>query len=67
MIELIFVACLAASPEDCEEKALVYVDVTPQACMMGAQPQLARWAETHPGWTIGRWKCQYVSTRHADI
>ena len=67
MIELLFVACLATSPEDCREHSLLYTDVTPMACMMGAQPELAKWAETHPRWTVGRWKCKYVNTAQKDV
>ncbi len=66
MIELLFVACLSASPSDCEERSLLYTDMTPMACMMAAQPELAKWAETHPTWTIGRWKCRYVNTAASD-
>ena len=67
MIELVFVACLLSAPERCEEKALLFADVTPMACMMGAQPQLAQWAETHPKWSIARWSCRLVDTREAKI
>ncbi len=66
MIELLFVACLSTSPSDCQEQSLLYTDMTPMACMMAAQPELAKWAETHPTWTIGRWKCRYVNTAAHD-
>jgi hypothetical protein len=32
--------------------------LTPQQCMATAQPQLAHWCETHPGWWVKRWACQ---------
>ena len=59
MIELVFIACLAANPANCEERALTFVD-TPHlhGCLMSAQPQLARWADTHPEWRIARWRCR---------
>jgi hypothetical protein len=25
--------------------------------MMGAQPRMAEWTNTHPGWRVARWKC----------
>ncbi len=62
MIELLFVTCLSASPEDCQERSLLYTEMTPMTCMMAAQPELAKWAEQHPKWTINGWKCRYVTT-----
>jgi len=59
MIELFFIACLAQSPDVCEERRLTFAEpLTPMACMMGAQPQLAQWAERHPKWRIDRWACR---------
>jgi hypothetical protein len=31
MIELLFVACISGSPADCEEKSLIYNDITVSA------------------------------------
>ncbi|QHQ34666.1 hypothetical protein [Algicella marina] len=62
MIELIFMACLATNPVECEERRMHYVDVSLMQCVMAAQPQLAKWTETHPGWQVGRWKCSYPRT-----
>lgn len=63
MIELVFVACLLNDPGRCEEKGLQFVEVpSPMACMMGAQPQLAMWAEQHPRWRVASWKCRWVTT-----
>ena len=62
MIELIFVACLATEPAQCENKALQFAeDLTPMACLMGAQPQLAQWTNQHPKWRIKSWKCQTLN------
>lgn len=58
MTELLFVVCLAASPNVCEEQSMQYIAVTPRACLMQAQPQLARWAVEHPGWNVQRWSCR---------
>lgn len=60
MIELVFLACLTASPTACEERSMLYTDISPRACLMGAQPELAKWVQTHPRWRIAEWKCQSV-------
>ncbi|PWR04278.1 hypothetical protein DKT77_01950 [Meridianimarinicoccus roseus] len=64
MIELLFVTCLATAAADdgpCRERSLLFTDITPMTCMMGAQPELAKWINTHPGQTIKSWKCRVVS------
>lgn len=66
MIELIFVACLSSAPADCQERSLLYTDVTPMACMMGAQPELAKWVNQHPNMRISSWKCQMVQTAEQE-
>ena len=60
MIELIFTACLLTQIGTCREDRLVYTDMTPMTCMMGAQTQLAEWVNGHPEWTISRWRCAPV-------
>lgn len=62
MVELLFVTCMAGAfnPADCQERSLVFTDVTPMACITGAQPHLAEWVVTHPGHRIQSWKCQTV-------
>ena len=67
MIELIFVACLAASPADCIERNMIYHGITPMTCMMGGQAELARWADRHPGHTISRWSCRPLRLRAREI
>ena len=58
MIELVFVVCLRATPEFCEERSIAYLpEVSLMACMMQAQPHLAQWSETHPDLEIARWSC----------
>lgn len=66
MIELLFVSCLANAPDQCQERSLLYVDVSPMQCLMGAQPELARWVETHPNEQIRSWRCRAVSTAERD-
>ena len=66
MIELLFVACLSTAPDQCEERSLIFTDVSPMACMMGAQPELAKWTATHPAFHVAGWKCQYVRTAEQE-
>ena len=61
MIELLFVACLATTPDECRERSLVFTDITPMQCMMGAQPELAKWSASHPDMEITSWRCQLVN------
>lgn len=58
MIELVFVACLSASPAECESRTMRFVEVSVMACAMGAQAVLAQWVAEHPGREIRRWTCQ---------
>ncbi len=58
MIELVMVVCLAAAPQDCEERSLLFQDVSTMACMTQAQPQMARWIGEHPRWRVSEWKCR---------
>jgi hypothetical protein len=61
MIELIFITCLAASPDRCEERAVALLsDVGLMGCLTTAQPQLALWSEQHPGYRVVRWSCGWV-------
>ena len=66
MIELLFVACLSTSPSDCQERSLIFTDITPNQCMMGAQPELAKWVNAHPNYQISKWRCQMVQTAEHD-
>lgn len=64
MMELLFIACLVGQPDSCEEKSLQFVDIpSHMACMMGAQPQLARWVQDHPEWRIAQWTCRIPGQR----
>lgn len=66
MIELVFVACLVSAPEDCQERGLLFTDVSPMQCLMGAQPELAKWVESHPNQQIKSWRCRTVSFAERD-
>ncbi|WP_188791130.1 hypothetical protein [Salipiger pallidus] len=67
MIELLFMACLSSAPDQCQKRSLLYNDVTPMACMMGAQPELAKWTETHPRYLVTGWKCQTLRPGEKDV
>ena len=67
MIELAFTVCLMTAPDVCENRSLVFIDVPQERCVMGAQPQLARWAAEHEGWRIARWSCNAVDPGQHDI
>lgn len=58
MVELLFLVCMSGQPEICEERSLLYIEVSTTACMMDAQPELAKWAESHMGYDIKRWTCR---------
>ena len=66
MIELIFVTCLSASPTDCQERSLLYTDISPMTCLMDAQPELAKWVQSHPSWKVANWRCAPVSNLEKD-
>ena len=62
MMELVFVACLAGSNPDCEEKSLLYTDMSRISCLRQAPLELAEWTETHPAWTVHRWSCRIAGS-----
>ncbi|CAM4362996.1 hypothetical protein [Palleronia rufa] len=60
MIELLFITCLSTAPDQCQERSLIFTDVSAQQCMTDAQPALARWIGTHPAFEIRQWRCRPV-------
>ena len=66
MVELLFVACLSYAPAECQERSLVFMDITPRTCLMGAQPELAKWVSTHPAYRIASWRCQNVNLAESE-
>ena len=66
MIELLFIACIAGAPDQCREHSLLFTDISPMQCLMGAQPELAKWANTHPDARIQSWRCRTVSFAERD-
>lgn len=66
MIELLFLACLASAPDECQTRSLVFANVTQLECVIGAQPLLAKWVESHPQWEVSQWKCRHVDTTKTE-
>ena len=60
MIELAFIVCLIDSPDRCRDVGLTYSaeNLTPMQCVIRAQPELAKWANEHPGWQVKRFTCR---------
>jgi hypothetical protein len=60
MLELMVSVCLINDPARCKEVSLTYSaeSLTPMQCMMGAQPEIAKWIEAHPKWALKKWTCQ---------
>lgn len=61
MIELLFVVCMATAPDECRERSMTFSNITPMQCLMGAQPELAKWSASHPNLEIKSWRCQAVN------
>ena len=58
MIAIVISACLTGDPGVCKDYRIpLAANVDSGRCMFQAQPHFARWAESHPGWTIKRWRC----------
>lgn len=58
-MELVLAICMLASPGECREERLSISmeETAPMQCMIGAQPVIAEWAQTHPKWKVERWRC----------
>ncbi len=59
MLYIVLTVCLVSSPEECGQRYIpVYADVSPMACVMGAQAEIALWKETHAELNVSRWQCK---------
>lgn len=65
MIELVFIACMIAHPDACEEKTLSFLSrgSDTRSCVLRAPPTLAAWTGEHPGYRIASWRCQDPANR----
>ncbi len=68
MLELVIAACLNHT-EPCRNFSLLYdpQDFSLMMCVAGGQVEIARWKDTHPAWTVVRWRCGYVADGAADL
>jgi hypothetical protein len=55
---LIMVVCLSDAPQSCETREQIVGDmaVNPAVAFVQAQPLVAQWIETHPGYIVQRWR-----------
>ena len=55
---LVMLVCLANDPRPCEvhEEMVGDLAMNPSAAFMQAQPLVARWVATHPGYEVQRWR-----------
>jgi hypothetical protein len=60
MIELLALVCTGAMA--CKDVSYTYdaTQLSIMACMMGAQAELAKWTNEHPGWQVTKWSCGVV-------
>lgn len=64
MQHIILTVCLVASPDVCEERTIpIYARLSPVACMMGAQAEIASWKEGRAELDVTRWRCSADSVR----
>ena len=58
-MELVLAICMLTAPGECREERLSISmeETAPMQCMIGAQPIIAEWAQTHPKWKVERWRC----------
>lgn len=57
MIELLIIACLSSSPDQCMDH-IIPTDGTEIECVMSAMLSVAQWSGDHPGWTVKRIECR---------
>lgn len=58
MIELVMTVCSIVNGARCDDRSLVFADVSLMTCMVGAQPYIAQWSEEHPNYRVQRWTCR---------
>jgi hypothetical protein len=59
MIEIVLSVCTIQEPARCKDVHLSYMaeNVTTSQCMRYGQPEIAKWLESNPKWSVARWKC----------
>jgi hypothetical protein len=67
MIELMFVTCMSAAPEQCQDRSLLFSELGLMTCMVHGQSALAEWLAAHPRETVREWRCRPVGARQVKI
>lgn len=62
MLELIVVACLVASPDDCTNHRLRLTvgGMDAGQCMYKSVTRVAQWQQMHRKWKVKSWKCALI-------
>ncbi|MDX8481119.1 hypothetical protein RFN28_22040 [Mesorhizobium sp. VK24D] len=55
---IVMMVCMTAVPQACEQREEVAngLAMNPGVAFMQAQPLVAHWLETHPGYFVQRWR-----------
>ncbi|MER8826531.1 hypothetical protein NKH73_10985 [Mesorhizobium sp. M0938] len=55
---LVMMVCLTDVPQSCEQREQMVdgLAMNPGTAFMQAQPLVAQWIETHPGYFVRRWR-----------
>ncbi|WP_295043549.1 hypothetical protein [uncultured Paracoccus sp.] len=67
MIELLFISCLSVEPATCQQRSLLFTDVSVMTCMIHGQQEIAKWQKGHPRETVREWKCRGAVVGEANI
>lgn len=60
LVELVLTVCLVSNAAQCREEHLYFENHgSLRQCMFLAQPEIAKWAGTHPNLRVTRWHCAY--------
>jgi hypothetical protein len=58
VFDLMLTVCLASDASHCRTEHIYFEnDGTEMQCMVRAQPHIARWMDSHPGFRVKRWEC----------
>ena len=68
MLQLVIAACLSTAGP-CRHFSLLYDprEVPLMMCVAAGQVEIARWQESHPDWSVVRWRCGYVAPGVAEL
>ena len=60
MISIVMSICSLLSGQTCRTERLAFADeaASLHTCMLYGQMEMARWALSHPNWSVQRWRCE---------